>query len=499
MKKLLHSLVAGASLLALSAQAGPIQITVDPNTALCTNFLGFGVQWSPYPWFDITDQAWENNFKRLDYMRPALVRVMTRAYKYCDGFDAQGKPIYQWENNRMKKLYRLLAYCQQHNVVVIIGEWDDPSSTGDRVDKAADKLQPYKIDCTDRRWSRLIGDFLEHLIKDKGYTCLKYYNLINEPNGSWSACADFRKWNTAISNLHAELKQRDLIKFIQLTGPDSCQEEDSYWLDLAVRYSADHLGLYDVHEYAKVADVESGWLEVFYHTKRKFIDRYDWQGWKKPLVISEAGIERTGPGDPQGGRDSQMRVYDPIYGILMSDYAIQCSRAGVAGILAWDLDDAMHIMNEDRGWPDIHKTLFKKWGFWNSLGNEIGHPEDTKLRPWFYSWSLMSRYFPAGCQIVQSSEIGVPGLRSLAARIGLNNFTIGLVNDSDKPQSLKVIFADWKIGLSMKRYNYSSDDRLVNADGFPVPKQILSPADFASGLAVELPARSFVLLTTLPD
>ena len=42
-------------MLALSASAEPVQITVDTSTPLCTNFLGYGVQWSPYPWFDITD------------------------------------------------------------------------------------------------------------------------------------------------------------------------------------------------------------------------------------------------------------------------------------------------------------------------------------------------------------------------------------------------------------------------------------------------------------
>lgn len=57
----------------------------------------------------------------------------------------------------------------------------------------------------------------------------------------------------------------------------------------------------------------------------------------------------------------------------------------------------MHIINDNSGWPDIHKTLFKKWGFFNSLAEEIGHPEDANLRPWFYTWSLLSRAFPARC------------------------------------------------------------------------------------------------------
>ena len=91
MKKLILSLLAGTAMLATQAQAEPIQITADPGTPLCTNFLGFGVQWSAYPWFDLTEAAWQKIFERLDYMRVPIVRLMTRSYTYCDGFDADGK------------------------------------------------------------------------------------------------------------------------------------------------------------------------------------------------------------------------------------------------------------------------------------------------------------------------------------------------------------------------------------------------------------------------
>ena len=132
MKKVFLPFAAGLAILALPALAEPVQITVDTSAPLCTNFLGFGVQWSPYPWFDISDAAWRKMDERLDFMRVPIVRLMTRSYTYCDGFDAAGKPIYNWDNNRMKKMYRLLDYCQAHGVKVILGEWDHPSSQQDR-------------------------------------------------------------------------------------------------------------------------------------------------------------------------------------------------------------------------------------------------------------------------------------------------------------------------------------------------------------------------------
>lgn len=473
-------------------------VTVELHSIVSSNFLGYGVNWCPYPWFDLSESEWQTLFKRMDYMRPAMARVMLRAFHYCDGFDADGKPIYDWDSPRMKKLYRLLDYCQRRKITVILGEWESPRDNGELADHALDKLQPLGMGENDPRWHRLIADCLEHLLNEKHYTCIKYYNLINEPNGSWSGVADFSRWQAAMKSFHAELKRRGLLKQISLIGPDACQFEDSWWLDFTVRKCASLIGLYDLHLYAKPGEVESGVLETFYKSKRFFINRFDPRGAQKPFLMSEAGMERTGPCQPQGGSDSQAHTYEPIYGIWMADYNIQCARAGMQGVLAWSVDDAEHIMNNDKGWPDIHKTLFKKWGFWNSLGEEIGHPEDTHIRPWFYTWSLMSRYFPAGCTIVKSSQPDVFGVRALAATTGEDEISIALVNDSDTAQSLEVNVPAWQFSRKLYRYDFSATNRLADADGFPVPQKIMEADKLNTGVTLDLPSRSFVLLTTLP-
>ncbi len=203
-----------------------------------------------YPWCDPTDEDWQRVYDRLDYMRVPIVRCMLRAYWYCEGYDESGKAIYNWQSPRMQKLYRLLDYCESRNIPVIIGEWDDPASDEDRQDSEADKLQDYEIEETDPRWSLLISDFLEYLIEERDYTCLKYYNLINEPNGNWSACADFNRWKVGVLNLDNELKRRGLDKKIKIVGPDATWQKDHYWIELAVRQLAPQMAGYEVHEYA---------------------------------------------------------------------------------------------------------------------------------------------------------------------------------------------------------------------------------------------------------
>ena len=112
----------------------------------------------------------------------------------------------------MKKMYRLLDYCQAHGVKVILGEWDHPSSQQDRPDIATDKLQQYHMDENDPRWHRIIADEVEYLRNEKHYTCIVYFNLLNEPNSNSSGHIPFEKWKAAITALNTEFAKRGLAQ-----------------------------------------------------------------------------------------------------------------------------------------------------------------------------------------------------------------------------------------------------------------------------------------------
>lgn len=477
--------------------AQPVPIVIDSAKPLCSSFLGFGVQWSPYPWYDISDKAWQRIYDRLDYMRVPVVRVMTRDYTYCEGFDPQGHPIYAWDNGHMKKLYRLLDYCESRHVKVILGLWDDPASPEDRPNDGSDRLQKYHIDCIDPRWPELVCDFISHLTHEKGYTCLRFFNLINEPNGKWSHCGDFERWRTAVTNMSIEMKKRGLDKTMRLIGPDATGEKSYFWLDRAVIDTSAIIGAYDLHDYVGAEDLESGHEEMVLSEKRNFIDRYDPKGRGKPFFMGEIGMNHRGPVSPQGGEDSHPKVYEEIYGVWMTDFSIQAARAGMAGAIAWDLDDAMHIVKtRDNGWPDLHKTLFKKWGFFNSLAEEIGHPEDANLRPWFFTWALMARSFPPGCQTLESSNSGLPGLRTLAASNN-DDVSIALVNDSDKENEVLLRSPGWASIKPLLKYSYTKQPRRVDSHGYPLPDAQISNPDYKTGLDLVLPARSVLILTTI--
>ena len=154
--------------------------------------------------------------------------------------------------------------------------------------------------------------------------------------------------------MNAEFAKRGLAQDVKIIGPDvTFLPRDGFWIELTVTQCPKEVAAYDFHYYAPAAELESGYLEKYCWMKKDYIDRFDPNGKFKPFFMGEAGMT-GGPVEPQGGNDSQPHIYGHNYGVWMADYNVQCARAGMAGTIAWDLDDAMHInKNKDNAWPDV--------------------------------------------------------------------------------------------------------------------------------------------------
>jgi hypothetical protein len=174
---------------------------------------------------------------------------------------------------------------------------------------------------------------------------------------------------------------------------------------------------------------------------------------------------------------------------------IQAIDAGLAGASAWDLDDALHS-----GGRYGEKNL-KRWGFWNSFGGQDGYPaSDLRLRPWYYSWSVLARSFPAGSQALSAPSTVVPGLRLAAAKIptaGGYDLSVAIVNDSDRSRSLSISVPSVRRRLTLQRYDYFAGDQPLDASGFPAPAQVMTGLRLSSGLTIRLPSRGLVVLSSI--
>jgi hypothetical protein len=201
----------------------------------------------------------------------------------------------------------------------------------------------------------------------------------------------------------------------------------------------------------------------------------------------------------------------------MADAAIQALRAGVSGVIAWDLDDAMYFLGDgeecmnslDEQLPADAYERRKIWGMWNILGAEHGHPEEEQLRPWFFAWAALARTFPAGCRPVEVEATGIPGLRVAAAQLASpGGYSIAIVNHDQWPRRLRVEAPAATDAVTLEEWKYidaDNDNRVdcwpetVDANGhdiFPGPAGQQADVRLAEGLTVEIPAGALVILTT---
>lgn len=489
-------------------QRSSFKIEIHPEKVISDNFIGHGVEWSAYPHADattaewgllMTDAKWKKVFHRLDYMKPKIVRVMDQAnWRYLKGFDTKGDPIVSYEGQEMAALYKLLDYCEKNKITVILGEWGQPYKVHDT------KLQMQNsfTDNTDTRWHRLIADFVQHLIVKKNYTVIKYYNIINEPNGYWSTIdGNWKEWKAAVNGLQSEFDKKGISSKIKIIGPDATPYNNKRsefkgieWAEQSAVQLGKVLGAYDIHDYPTKEFVRSGDFEKHYSKLVEFTDKTA----KKPFIIGEIGFEKYTPEnikryevDPYASPDSQLSIYDYDYGVDMADVLAQSMNAGFDAVIAWGLDDAMHT-NGDMG--DRHEL--KKWGMWNILGKELtGDEKEEDIRPWFYTWSLMTRFYPSGMTVVKSSsDKDITSFRTVSGISKDGNVTITFVNNGTDDLSFELDQRSVK-NKKFKKYLYTEKNRKMDAEGFPLPLET-GISSKKNNIKVSIPAKSVVLLTT---
>ncbi|MDR2628203.1 MAG: DUF1565 domain-containing protein [Dysgonamonadaceae bacterium] len=469
------------------------------SETVCRNFLGIGAQVGGYDNLNqltgsptLSEADWTQMFARLQFMRPGLVRIMgSEGWNYSIG------GAYNPQKSK-DILFKILDFCQANNIRVIWGEW---SHTGGSAG-------------FDANWLHRSIDFLDHLVNTKQYTCVKYFTMVNEPNGSWSSVGgNFNLWKNLTLATHDIMAEKGLDAKVQLLTPDVTLSSGAFtgaspvthsFVTNAVSALGDVTGAYDYHLYPTENQVEN---DLFYRSVQAYKNLFPPD---KDAIIGELGFKYFDSTSPKGALNLQLiaddpyaednaclMVYESIYGIDISAAIVQLMLAGYKASLVWRLDDAMYI--------NVTGNSFKtsRWGFWNSLGMEkFNNPDDEKLRPWFYPISLLARYFPAGSAILKVAILQRAGLYAVAARKG-NRYTIALVNTASEAYTFEMKMTGGRLFPDMKRYEYVALDRRnytgpTDENGFPVATAIEAidlSADQSHTLTMQ--ASSFTLLTNM--
>ena len=470
-----------------SPQSTASDLVVQTGTVINSDYIGNGAQWDAYPnaylnWnTPLTDNDWNRIYQRLDYMKPRLMRVTIAAgWKYArnGGYDPQ---------LQLEPLSKILQYCTEHNTTVLFGDWG-----GGMVDPSS-----YTINKQNLTNAAL---YVDYLINQEGFSCIKYYNMINEPNGDWSSTkGGYDLWKNAVSYFYSRLDSLGLTNKLSIVAPDIAVWSSQYtnWFTKTTSDLGNAVGLYDIHYYPGQTFVRSGDFTTLAKAYQGVVPD------GKKIVVGEMGfkydsntdadlynenISRAKADQYAADGDCNMFVYDFFYGIDMSDALIQLANAGYSGMVAWMLDDAMH--NSDGG---SGKAL-KVWGFWNILGRNFNGQQDEEMRPWFYSSALLSRYMQTGSTIYQVDVPAKKGLKAMAVEKD-GKYMIAILNSGYPTYDINLKF-DKDITLDgVKEFIYAEDNRPVDSNGFPVPLKTNLTLDMKAGYPIEIAGQTLIVLT----
>ncbi len=81
----------------------------------------------------------------------------------------------------MNDLYRQLQFCKDNDIDVLLGEWWKPMNPNWKQAVPVD-MPKYTIELDDSRYAVQVAELVEYLVKEKGMTCIKQFNLGNEVN-----------------------------------------------------------------------------------------------------------------------------------------------------------------------------------------------------------------------------------------------------------------------------------------------------------------------------
>jgi hypothetical protein len=429
-----------------------VTVAITSGNAVRGPWIGCGLNWLSYDYSSSTPSSsdWTNTYvPRLSWMRLGVVRVLMTV-QYMLNSDK----TYNFSTPEMVQLYRVLDYCQANNIAVILTEWGNGWTN------------PSGWVFGDTNYTNAIGAYMQHLINTKKYTCIKYFVLGNEPNYDSTNYSSISQWASVITTTKNKFSSLGLSGFTVI-GPDT-SDADSWAITASTSYSS-LLGGYDVHKYEYTGDLLGDGLETYFKNSIWGpISSKDTNNSGKLYVIGEAGIA---DGMSQSS-NTNIGTYD--YGVWMADYGVQAARAGTGAIAAWMLDD-----DGISGFS---------WALWMTKSAGYG------LRPWFYTWSLLSRYIPSGSTIYAPTNPSST-VRVLGAQTSVGTWTFIAVNRGSQSVSL-TFTAPGNSQQNFKYYLYSNSSRQIDDSGFPIPISTVQAIP-SSGITQSVPANAVSVFTSI--
>jgi len=392
-----------------------------------------GSCWGANP--PLSDTAsWQKIWNYADWLGFDFARLLTTRNMY-----EPERGLNTYESTSMKMLYHYLGYCQSPNVSLFLkifnnnGEWlavPDAKGNSVRVLQSA----PNNIEL----YTQGMIDLLKYLVNEKGYSCIKYFCITNEPFENWSWYIGKFNPDTYESPVAAYKLMSEKLKAsglaVKLSGPDVSIYSSSK-IHPERNEFFEHFGAYDIHSYVTrfVYDKDSvmlfedggiGEVNRIVDTEKQYAEwkNHGKENGNKPFFITEMGSFKYGFGEDTIGMSTYPALLKDVQSVL------RYSNIGLDGFMRWSF---LNRGNLDGQWQFVNTWDMKKNTF---LPADNIKPQNVP----FFMWGMLSRFVPKYATILKTSVDGgvIDGYKRVFTAAYMspenNNISIFILNDSEK-------------------------------------------------------------------
>ena len=249
-----------------------------------------GSAWGANPRLE-DKEAWESLYAYADWLGLNFCRIELEHRMY-----QPMKDQFTFDSYEMQVLYNILDWCEKNKVDVFLQQmWNNVpwllpegvrANSTNRLRVAPGDMQAFADG---------LATMVEYLVEKKGYSCIKYICINNEPGHSWSwwQYPDMSPMSITpgLKAVREALDERQID--IPLSGPD--------WTDMPVFKAEDinfddYIGAYDIHSYNANFDwnMDEGGYPISVAADRI----KQWKQWtdtkNKPLFLTEVGTQLFG-------------------------------------------------------------------------------------------------------------------------------------------------------------------------------------------------------------
>jgi hypothetical protein len=398
-----------------------------------------GSGWGGNPGAD-DDRHWQELFKHAEWLGLDWCRVELEQRTY-----EPGRRVFDWDNPEMRVLYRILDWAEHHGVDVFLQQmWGDvawnsyPGNAEDPVKRL--RSAPYSIP----DWAQGLGELVDHLVRVKGYKCVRWVSVSNEPGHddfSWWQDSNMKSapFTPGLKAVREEFDRRKLT--MPISGPD--------WTDLPDLKPAEvdfdpYIGAYDLHSYNAVLDSMDGSYNLTQAEQRMA----DWAQWaharNKPFFLSEFGTMAFGWGNEDVGPASYQS------GLKNASLVVRGINAGVDGFNRWSFTN--------RGDLDGQWQLVRTWDIDRNKLLDSFTPQPNA----YYQFAMLSRFLPKYAGVLATRVEANFGERerrlvATALRTRKGNLTVIVVNESHRAADAVIELEGLLAPLRLHRYSLTKE------------------------------------------